>query len=66
MTNDCLELAPELVRLAREHKSSLQQLSRFIGALEARARADDERYALRTSPQRWEKSRALPSQARCA
>ena len=65
MRYDSLEPTPELLRLAREDKSALQRLSLLIHTFEARARAEEEGYALRTSPQRWEKTRASSARARC-
>jgi hypothetical protein len=65
MRYDSLEPTPELLRLAREHKSALQRLSLLIHTFEERARADEQEYVLRNSPQRWEKVRANSSRARC-
>jgi hypothetical protein len=57
-----MEPTPELIRLVRENQSSLQRLSLLITSFEARARAEEQRYALRASPQCWGEDRAVLSE----
>jgi hypothetical protein len=48
-----MEPSPELVRMAREDRTSLQRLSALVERFEELARLDDKQDALRNLPQAW-------------